>query len=195
MVASAPNGSGNAAYLAALCLNLSSQAITAPYGYYFFYNSSYSQGSGQNSAFLNASDWTYLSGPFGVSALAANPYPSQADEITELDWALRADSSVVAIVTPFDVSVSPPVQFGCLAVNLNLLASGSPFTSVAAIAEDSDTDGPNGTTEEQGPASCTYEPARTACSTVLPCSAATATTRTARSSSCPRRRPVALAGL
>jgi hypothetical protein len=109
--------------------------------------------------FPTANDWKYLSGPFGLSALPANSYPSQADELTELDWAVRADSSVVAVVTPFNININPTVQYGCWAVNLNLLGTGSPFSSVAAVAQDYDTDGPNGTNEEQGSNGCTYEPA------------------------------------
>ncbi|MGC9946973.1 MAG: hypothetical protein ABSF64_11455 [Bryobacteraceae bacterium] len=66
-----------------------------------------------------------------------------------------ADNSVVAVDTPFNVGDNPTFQYGCWAVNLNLLGSGSPFTSVAAIAEDYDTDVPNGTTEEQGSNGCT----------------------------------------
>jgi hypothetical protein len=158
MVGPAPNGSGNAAFLAAICFNSSGVALGSPFGDYFFYNSSYNQGSGQRSGFLTADDWTYLSGPFGVSALPNNPYSPESVELTKLDWAVRADSSVVAVATPFDVASSPPVEYGCWALNLNLLGSGSPFTSVAAIAEDSDTDGPNGTTRSKAQAPAPTSP-------------------------------------
>jgi len=85
------------------------------------------------------------------------------NSVTELDWAVRADGEMVAVVTPAFVytgqsgTVPPSEQYGCVAVSLDLLSTTNPFPSLIATATDADDSGQPW--EQQGPSGCTYEPA------------------------------------
>jgi hypothetical protein len=75
----------------------------------------------------------------------------------EFDWAIRADSSIVAVVTPAGTHTQK--QFGCVILNF-FLESGTttPFGSFWATVTDTDTNVPMGFSEGAGPNGCTYEP-------------------------------------
>lgn len=156
IVAAAPPGyTGNAAYLAVSCIASSGVGQ----GYFIFFN--------QNLTSFPNSGWTYYSGPFDFGKLPPAPLSvnqeQPVDSITELDWAVRPDGSMVAVVTPAYVydpnqpEFSPaPFQYGCLAVNFTLLNTTNPFGSLVATLNDMD--GSSGTWEIQGSDGCTYEP-------------------------------------
>lgn len=107
--------------------------------------------------------WQYVSGPFGIGTgpgdLPSSAYPggSNVNSITELDWAVRADQTLVAVVTPASVvspqDPGPAYQWGCAAVNFSLTSG---FGSVIARLMDSASSGAQ--EELRGPNGCTYEP-------------------------------------
>jgi len=163
MVSSVPTGS-LAIYLAVTCFDLNFRGL----GSYVLTTSN-----------LNL-DWTSfqsawsLYGEFSYGSILSLPglptYSLAPNSLTEFDWALRPDNSIVAIATPAYVTdpptyTGPPVQYGCLALNFNINAGvgHNPFTTgvssnVIASVSDADTMGPNSTTEGVGPNGCTYEP-------------------------------------
>ena len=76
-----------------------------------------------------------------------------------MDWAVRADQTIVAVVTPSYIPDGgnghslTQFQYGCAAVNFDLLNG---FGSL--IATVNDTDGSSGIFEQQGTNGCTYDP-------------------------------------
>jgi hypothetical protein len=105
--------------------------------------------------------WPFLiSGTSSSPGLPEGSYPTNvqnvANSLTELDWAVRADTTFVAIVTPAFVPTPPQTggfQYGCAAVNFDLLHG---FGSLVATVDD--VDGSSGISEQQGANGCTYEP-------------------------------------
>ncbi|MGA2594110.1 MAG: hypothetical protein ABSH32_29760 [Bryobacteraceae bacterium] len=141
--------------------------------YYIFWSQGFSATS--QGPPLGAWSWNYYSGPWIFSNLptaSITPAGTQPiNSLTELDWAVRADSTVVAVVTPQYVvdgtHSNTPMQYGCVAVNFSLLSKTNPFATVAAasglypLATVSDMDvssSTNGPWEQWGPAGCTYDP-------------------------------------
>ena len=77
--------------------------------------------------------------------------------LMEFDWAIRADNTIVAVVTPAGTATQK--QFGCVILNFTLQSgTTSPFGSFWATVTDTDPSGPNGTSETDGSNGCTYEP-------------------------------------
>lgn len=155
MIAAPPSGvSGTAVlWLAAACFDNTSTSR----GYYFFYTTPF------NSSSVTSVSWTYYSGPFTLSSLPSGVYQSNgvnpANTITELDLAVRADSTMVAVITPEYFSPGPPassLQYGCAVVNLDLYSTANPFPSLVATVNDMD--GSTDIYEFTGPNGCTYEP-------------------------------------
>ena len=165
MVRPSPSSTAPALWMAASCLDASAAGA-----YYIFYNEDFATP-------LANSNWQYFSGPWTPSNLPTASIASNASQpinsLTELDWAIRADNSVVAVVTPEYVNEGVPgqsltrFQYGCVAVNFDLLNTTNPFASVAAasslypLATINDTDGVLGTQapwEQFGSAGCSYEP-------------------------------------
>jgi hypothetical protein len=155
MVTSAPTGTA-AAYLAASCFNGSFQSQ----GYYIFTSGS-----------LPPTSWSYFAGPFSLGSLPANSYPNGLcdpthttgpNELTEFDWAQRADGSLLAVVSTACVGFqSTATQFGCAIVNFNLQSGdGNPFPSNGLIATLTDNVAASGSQpyEALGPNACTYDP-------------------------------------
>jgi len=157
-----------ALWMAASCLTY--QGIGS---YYIFWSQGFSATS-QGPA-LGGWSWDYYSGPWTPSNLptaSITPAGNQPiNSLTELDWAVRADSTVVAVVTPQYVvdgtHSGTPMQYGCVAVNFSLLSTTNPFAAVAAasglypLATVNDMDGSpstQGAWEQWGTAGCTYDP-------------------------------------
>jgi hypothetical protein len=143
MVGTVPTGS-LAAYLATECFNQYFQTNA----YYIFTTS--------DLTFQSA--WTVFEGPFSYSNLPSGSYPGSTNSITEFDWVERPDHTFMGVVTPEEAGGAVPMQYGCLALNLNLsYGLTSPFGS-SIIATITDEDGDTGIYEEYGPNGCTYEP-------------------------------------
>ena len=141
---------GGTVYLAAACFTSSFSGT----GYWIF--------TVPTSEMLTESDWTLFDEAFSYSNLPTSLQTyltGQGDftYLTEFDWAVRSDNSIVAVVAP--AGTGTPRQFGCVVLNFTLQSgTSSPFGSFWAAMTDTDTSGPNGTSETNGPAGCTYEP-------------------------------------
>jgi hypothetical protein len=140
---------GSTAYLAASCLD----QLFRSRNYWVFSTNDLSLQTG----------WAYYAGPFDFTNLPnGGSYPFQ-NSLTEFDWAVRADSSIVAVVTPEYVpdngfpGPSDPMQYGCVALNFTL-ASGPSNPFGAVVATVTDQDGTAGFYEKYGPNGCTYDP-------------------------------------
>jgi hypothetical protein len=144
MVTSVPTGTA-AAYLAASCFS----STFVSQGYYIF-----------TSGTLPPTSWSYFAGPFTYQNLPENSYPAETNSLTEFDWAQRADGSLVAVVSPEEVTPgSPNQQFGCVIVDFTLAPGmGGPFGSLVATVTDSVLASGTSPYEAQGPNACTYEP-------------------------------------
>ncbi len=157
MVSAVPTGIA-AAYLAASCFdgNFKSQ------GYYIF-----------TSGTLPPTTWSPFAGPFGLYSLPQNSFPTSGqcstgaqsvpNELTEFDWARRADGTLVAVVSAACVApgLSTATQFGCAVVNFNLQqGTGNPFPADGLIATLTDNVAASGNapSESLGPNACTYDP-------------------------------------
>jgi hypothetical protein len=142
---------GGTVYLAASCFT----DIFHSLGYWIF--------MAPTTGMLMASNWTLFDETFSFSnlppSLQTTLHGLGFSYLTEFDWAIRADNTMVAVVTPAGTPASAVVQYGCLAIDF-FLSSGTttPFGTVAATITDSDGSGPNGTSESDGPNGCTYEP-------------------------------------
>jgi hypothetical protein len=95
--------------------------------------------------------------PSGISSW----YPNTTF-LTEFDWAVRADRSMVAVATPEYVAAgSQPTQYGCLAVDFDLYQPYDPgqiFPTFIADIFDADASDVGDTYEELSPNACTYAP-------------------------------------
>jgi hypothetical protein len=88
--------------------------------------------------------------------------------MTELDWAVRADGTMVAVVTPMYVASggaglsTQSFQYGCLAFDFYLTNTSAPFGGLVATLNDTDGSATLGPSfplwEELGSNGCTYEP-------------------------------------
>jgi hypothetical protein len=141
---------GGTLYLAASCFNESFVGE----GYWIF--------TVPTSEMLTESDWTLFDENFSYPNLPSSlqMYVSgygTFSYLTEFDWAMRADGSLAAVVTP--AGTGTPGQFGCVALDFTLQSgTSSPFGSFWATVTDADTSGPDNTSETNGPNGCTYEP-------------------------------------
>ncbi len=124
------------AYLATSCFN----ASLFSYGYFVFANTLDSNGG-------LSGPWSYYGGPF--TAPNVKHFTPKAQFVTEFDWALRSDGSIVAVVSPASIANKTETQYGCVALDFSL-TSGFGAAIVAVNDEDS--------LETQGPNACTYEP-------------------------------------
>jgi hypothetical protein len=174
MAAAAPRGhSGEWLYLAAECLTFAPG--TANYvgttGYFVFYTPIGSDGSvsGTWAAYPPAADDLGAMN-FTICAVPGQPYGCGSTAmyfLDELDWAVRADGSMVAVAVPDEVPTNgQPTQGPCLAMTFDLYQpydnpTGSPFTALVAQVYDQDTLTPSNllySAEESSPNGCTYEP-------------------------------------
>jgi len=163
MVAAAPTGNTNAIYLATSCLDTNGANTN---GYYIFFSQDFTTP-------MKYSSWTYYAGPFnnynflnsGTYTINENTQP--VNSMTELDWAVRADGSMVAVVTPMYVPdgrsghSTTAFQYGCLVFNFYLTTPSAPFGSLVATLDDTDAGDPgsdNYFEEVYGSNGCTYEP-------------------------------------
>ena len=142
---------GGTVYLAAACFGSSFVGT----GYWIF--------TVPTSEMLTKGDWTLFNENFNYSSLPSTlqnylaGQPTVYSYLTEFDWAIRADGSMVAVVTP--AGTATPKNFGCVVLNFTLQSgTTTPFGSFWATVTDTDTSGPNGTSETAGPNGCTYEP-------------------------------------
>jgi hypothetical protein len=139
---------GGTVYLAAACFDSSFVGT----GYWIF--------TVPTSDMLTEGDWTSVYETFSYSDLPSSLQTYLGGNYTylmEFDWAIRADSSIVAVVTPAGTHTQK--QFGCVILNF-FLESGTttPFGSFWATVTDTDTNVPMGFSEGAGPNGCTYEP-------------------------------------
>jgi len=140
---------GGTIYLAAACFNGS----FVGQGYWIF--------TVPTSEMTTTGDWTLFDESFSYSDLPSSLQTYLGGTLDysylmEFDWAIRADNTIVAVVTPAGNMTQK--QFGCVVLNFTL-ASGTttPFGSFWATVTDTDTSGPNSTTEVFSNG-CTYEP-------------------------------------
>ena len=158
MVAAAPpaytNINPNAVYLAASCIDLFGRSS----GYYLFFSQDLTTPMAANS-------WSYWGGPYkwsdsDIDLSTINQKTQQeVNSLTELDWAKRADGTIVALLTPMFVTTSAnntSYQYGCLAINFDLTNPAAPFGDVVATLNDQDLGSP--LSEFYGSNGCTYEP-------------------------------------
>jgi hypothetical protein len=138
---------GGTVYLAAACFSGTFQGT----GYWIF--------SVPASDMLTAGAWSAFES-FSYTDLPSSLVTYLGIDYTflmEFDWAIRADGNIVAVVTPAGTATQK--QFGCVILNFTLAyQTATPFGSFWATVTDSDTSGPNGTSESTGPNGCTYEP-------------------------------------
>jgi hypothetical protein len=93
----------------------------------------------------------------GLTSLSGLPYYANLNSISEFDWFLRPDSTLVAVLSPEYVTAAGLTQYGCLAVNFDMNAgSNDPFTGIIASVEDYYGSLGSGWYEPY-PAGCTYE--------------------------------------
>jgi len=123
------------AYMAASCFDASLRG----YGYYIFANTLDSNGG-------LSGPWTYYGGPFFADVKHFAP---KAQFVTEFDWALRSDGSIVAVVSPAAVTDKMEEQYGCVALDFTLTGG---FGDALIAVNDKDPE------ETDGPNACTYEP-------------------------------------
>jgi len=144
MVAAAPPGdTGNAIYLAASCIDVYGASV----GYYIFVSQAFTTPP-VNTAWI----WSNYAGPFTwgnipLTTITQNPEQT-INSLTEFDWAVRGDGSMVAVVTPMYVYRFQPntstenFQYGCLAINFNLTTPTALFGSLVATLNDTDQGSP-----------------------------------------------------
>ena len=140
---------GGTVYLAAACFGGSFVGK----GYWIF--------TVRTSQMLTKEDWTLFDEAFSFSNLPSSLQTTLSglgySYLTEFDWAIRADNTIVAVVTPSGTGTQK--QYGCVVLDFNLQSgTTSPFGSFWATVTDTDSSGPNGTSEADGPNGCTYEP-------------------------------------
>jgi hypothetical protein len=180
MVQDSASGGSGTVYLAALCI-----AGNAPpdsplgssaqgYNNYYVFTSPVDTTTHNTPATLS---WSYYAGPWAPANLPDNTItpqdgpdgrPQPIDSLTELDWALRADGSMVAVVTPEYAITgvagqsSALYQYGCVPVNLDIANKTNPFgqgvSNSPPLATLSDTASTSQGTEQWGPAGCTFDP-------------------------------------
>jgi hypothetical protein len=138
---------GGTVYLAAACFSGTFQGT----GYWIF--------SVPASDMLTAGAWSAFES-FSYTDLPSSLVTYLGIDYTflmEFDWAIRVDGNIVAVVSPAGTATQK--QFGCVILNFTLAyQTATPFGSFWATVTDSDTSGPNGTSESTGPNGCTYEP-------------------------------------
>jgi hypothetical protein len=165
---------GTAAYLAAACFdsNFMNQ------GHFIF--RTYGPG-GTHPADPSIWRWNYYGGPFGVPDASGIPdlptnyqpppgFSQPPNSLSKFDWAVRPPCAtcngigqLIAIATPeyVDTSSGSVQDYQCLAMDFTLpqgVPTTPPFTSLLATVWDTDTSGPNGSAESNGPGACTYDP-------------------------------------
>lgn len=139
---------GETVYLAAACFN----GNFVGQGYWIF--------TVPTSGMLTESNWTLFNENFTYTDLPSSLLTYVGNNysyLAKFDWAIRADNSIVAVVSPGGTHAQR--VFGCVVLNFTLQSGlTNPFDSFWATVTDTDTSGPNGTSETNGPGSCTYEP-------------------------------------
>jgi predicted secreted protein len=126
------------AYLAASCFNFNSSLYS--YGYYIFANALDSSGG-------LSGPWSYYGGPLTIAFL--KELIPKAQFVTEFDWAIRSDGSLVAVASPASISNHTETQYGCIAADFSLTTG---FGTALVAVNDQDP------LETLGPNACTYEP-------------------------------------
>lgn len=111
---------------------------------------------------LTKGDWSLFNESFSYSDLPSSLQTYLTGQgafsyLMEFDWAIRADGTIVAVVTPAGTATQK--QFGCVILDFTLQSgTTTPFGSFWATVTDTDTNIPGGTSETYGPNGCTYEP-------------------------------------
>ena len=150
-----------AVYLASSCLDTHSGTE----GYFIFVSQAFTAAPSSPAGLT----WSYYAGPLPYSVTNTGTYMQNENQgvnsMTEFDWAVRADGTMVAVVTPEYVigeggASGEPFQYGCLVFNFDLTNASSPFGSLVATLNDTGVAGssPQPNSEEWGSNGCTYDP-------------------------------------